>query len=130
MFNVESEAFAVNFRLLDAFAERVRSDGATPVIVLFPGKADIENVRNGRPLVYQPLKKQLVEAGRDVIDCMDVFVGDAGKHAIDELIVGHYKPLGNRFVAQHIGDGLRQRGLTIMPDRAPGVARGESGNVF
>ncbi len=123
MFNVESEAFAISFRLMDAFAERVRSDGATPVMVLFPGKEDIKNVRDGKPLVYQPLKQHLVEAGHDVIDCMDVFIGDAGKHALGELIVGHYRPLGNRFVAQHIEDGLRQRGLTVMPDRTRRAAK-------
>jgi hypothetical protein len=104
LYDQRGEAFQVTGRVLIQFAEEVRADGATPIVVVFPGRRDLMDSASGPP-VYLPLVSWLKQAGVPTLDLTDVMRGEVAKHGLDDLFeVTHYSDLGNRIVAEHLAD--------------------------
>ena len=101
-----SEALAVLAAVLAGFAEQVRADGATPVVLILPGDAEIAIARDGRARSYTPLLEALEQRAIPTIDLVDVLGEQARLHRLAELIQGHYRPLGNSVVAHTLADTL------------------------
>lgn len=71
-YNRGSEAFRILEALLLRWTGEVVSDGAVPVVLLFPQKSDIERWRKrGGPKQYQPLLDFIREKGIRGIDLME-----------------------------------------------------------
>jgi hypothetical protein len=98
------EAFQVTSRVLREHARQVWADGASPVVVIFPGERDLIESRDRRP-VHAPLASWLVQAGVPVVDLTDALLHAADEHGIDELFMDrHYSAAGNRIVARHLAN--------------------------
>jgi len=98
----QGEAYQVTGRVLIEFAEQVRSDGATPVVVVFPGKRDLLTNQEGQP-PYAPLLAWLGKAGVATIDLTDVMAEEVKRRGIDQVFaVTHYSSLGDRVVVEHL----------------------------
>jgi hypothetical protein len=93
-------------RLLADFAAEVRADGATPVVLIFPGEGEIEAARDGRPAFYAPLLNTLEQRGIPVIDLTPVLGAAAREHPFAEVIQGHFRAVGNSAVARTLADRL------------------------
>jgi hypothetical protein len=105
LYEQQREHFEILSLILVSFAQQVRSDGSTPVVVLFPSHSEIIDQRAGRPRIHAPLLATLARHGIATIDLTDAFGEVARSHAVDELVKGHYRPFGNTVVA----DVLAQR---------------------
>jgi hypothetical protein len=106
LYDQQGEAFQVAGRILIQFAEQVRADGASPIVVVFPGERDLRAVPDGQA-AYWPLVTWLGRAGVPTIDLTEVLAGQAEQRGIDRLFVErHYSPLGNRIVTDHLAQAL------------------------
>jgi hypothetical protein len=107
----DAEAFSVTTALFERFYETACLDGAEPVILIFPTRADVLGWRSGRPKSYAPLLRFFAERSYRFVDAMDAF-DRAGRHvATDELIPSHLTPLGNTLAAEHLHQRLESFGL-------------------
>jgi hypothetical protein len=106
----ESEAFGVQCALLAAFAADVTADGARPLVVLFPDRGTLANVRNGGAAVYAPLREWLAGQGVDCLDALDAFGPAADGDPADWYAPGgHYSPAGNGRVAEWLNREIGKR---------------------
>ena len=106
MYRPGSDAFEVVLAVLSGFAEQVRSDGATPVVLVFPWGEEIVNARNGHAQPHAPLIEALRSHGVAVIDFADA-LGDETRHtSLDKLVGDHYTALGNAVVARTLSAQL------------------------
>ncbi len=97
-YNETSEAFIVTTKLFAEFYRAVEADNAKPIILLFPNEGDVEDYRETQQKRYSPLLSYFDSANYEYIDLMDAL-----KEAdLKDLFIGHYSPLGNRLVAEHI----------------------------
>jgi len=110
-YNSESEAFAVTVGLFDAFVAEALREGALPLIVILPSRADLLRYREQGTVVYEPLLRHLERRGHPCVDLMDAFQAYGGEHSIEELFIWHYAPLGNEIVARFLLEELQRRGL-------------------
>jgi hypothetical protein len=104
VFNTASEAFALQRRLGVEFADSVRSDGATPILLMYPSRDDVVAARGGADPSYRPLAEAWRSAGLEVADPLAAFRDHAG--SVDELFApaGHYSATGNALVAALVSD--------------------------
>jgi hypothetical protein len=112
------EAFSVTTRLFSLFHETVLQDGAQPVILIFPARAEVTSWRSDGRKGYAPLLRFLDGKGYRVVDAMEVFDGAGSNLSIDELIPTHLSPIANTLVAEHLRQRLQSFGLI----RTTGVA--------
>jgi hypothetical protein len=106
LYEQQGEAFQVTGRILIQFAEQVRANGATPVVIVFPGERDLLDEQKGQP-PYWPLVTWLGRAGVITLDLMDVMAEEVEQQGIDQLFVErHYSSVGNRIVAKHLAQTL------------------------
>ena len=105
-FRTETESFAVQLRVLEAFAASVREDGARPVVLLLPDRHAVEQALRGEEPSYQPLVDALSERGVPMIDLVEALSTHTGP--VDELFMpgGHYSPPANRLVAGFLAETL------------------------
>ncbi len=109
VFRTESDAFAVQRRIMRVFADSVRARGARPLIVLFPDAGSIASARRGGPAVYAPLRDLLRDADAvEVIDLLDAFVAAPGPIQQHFAPGGHYSAHGNALVAAWLHRELRR----------------------
>jgi hypothetical protein len=98
----DQEAFQITRRILIEHAREVRADGASPVVLIFPGEDDLEMLGEGlKP--YSLLIDQLREAGVDTIDLTPALADEAGRTGLDGLFdERHYSRRGNGVVANEL----------------------------
>jgi hypothetical protein len=102
LYEHQGEAYQVAGRVLIEFAQQVRADGSTPIVVVFPGRRDLGSERAGQP-PYAPLVTWVGRAGVPVVDLTDLMLSARDQYGTDRLFaVTHYSPLGNRIVAQYL----------------------------
>ncbi|HET8623867.1 MAG TPA: hypothetical protein VFM14_09920 [Gemmatimonadales bacterium] len=104
-FNPGSEAFRVTLATMDRFVRDVRADGATPLIVLFPPRDDLQRYWQNHTRSYDPLRAALDSAGLPYVDVMDAFEGCSPRY-VRQLVKGHYTPIGNARVAAFLSERL------------------------
>jgi hypothetical protein len=108
VFNVESEAFALQVALLRRFAEAAGANGARAAVLLLPDRESIERDRQGIPRAFDPLVERLARERIEVLDGTEAFRGDGS--ALDAWFMqgGHYSPEGNRHIASWLNERLRR----------------------
>ena len=100
MYRPGGEPLEVLTDVLAGFAEQVRRDGATPVVVIFPWIAEITDRRDGAPKSYAPLLEALERRDVATVDLTDALGEQARRSSLGNLVVAHYRPLGNTVVAR------------------------------
>ena len=114
-YNTDSEAFKVTVRLIEEFDEAVLRNGSAPVVVIFPHRGDIDRHRMDGSKSYQPLLEHLTRAGMEPVDLMEALQSAARSREVPALFDseggGHYSPLGNEIVAEHLLKCLEKREL-------------------
>ena len=88
------------------FAEEVRANGATPVVLVFPVQSDIALARDSGRRPYRPLLDRLARHGVPTIDLTDAFVEANRRSDLGELVVTHYRPSGNAVEARTLAERL------------------------
>jgi hypothetical protein len=107
LYDPDQEAYTVTERILSGFAQQVRDDGATPIIVILPGQRDLEEYAAG-VTSYGGLISQLSDEGNTVVDLTDVLAQDQKDNDITTLFAEgrHYSKRGNGIVAQYLSETL------------------------
>jgi hypothetical protein len=112
----DQEAFQLTRRILIEHAREVRADGASPVVLIFPGEEDLEMLAEGvKP--YSLLIDRLRDAGVETVDLTPALASEASRTGLDGLFdEGHYSRHGNGVVAGELArvlpplvDGTCQR---------------------
>jgi hypothetical protein len=98
--------FEVTVAVLRAFAEDVRAHGATPVIVIFPTRDELEVLRKSNERPYGELVQALRKENLAVEDLGDRLVEQAKSAALGSIVGNHYRPLGNQVVAKKLATDL------------------------
>ncbi len=112
-FNTESEPYQVTVKIFDAFWNDVDASGAIPIIVLFPSKGDLSLHRRRDHRRYEPLIDDFEAKGYRYVDLLDCFARRAGDVELEELVLAHYRAIGNYHVAHCLLDELRS--LDLIP---------------
>lgn len=108
------DARGVFLGLLDLFVADVRATGAQPLLVMLPGRFDIESRRSGRGIPgYERVLRHCRERDLPIFDGVEALHQAAGQTSLDQLFRpgGHGAPLGNRLVAEALARFLRERRL-------------------
>jgi hypothetical protein len=103
----QDEAFQVAGRILLGFHHQVEQSGATPLIVVFGTRPDIESLAARRPKAYQPMLDWLEREGVAYVDVTDDLAQEARRSNVRSVIANHYRPLGNELVARRLANELR-----------------------
>jgi hypothetical protein len=129
-YNPRSEAFQVTLATLAEFVRGVRADGATPVVLLFPQRRDLNRYRRAGTRSYDPLRTALDEAGIRYLDLVDAFEG-CRLEDVPALVPVHYSAAANARVAAYLSAALDSGGIRAqavplgLPSCAlPSAARG------
>lgn len=108
----ESEAFAIQLAIFQAFVSEAASVGAVPLILLLPGKSSVEAVAASRDFPLQPLVDSL-KARRlpfhDVSPALARAARAGGSQPSLFAPGGHYSAAGNEVIAVFL-DSLFQAG--------------------
>jgi hypothetical protein len=101
-YSSEQEAYQVTGRILIQFAKQVQADGASPVVVIFPGKRDLTGMQAGvKP--YSNLVDWLERERIPTVDLSDRMMMEAGQEGIPALFnILHYSKLGDAAVADEL----------------------------
>lgn len=126
-YDTDSEAFRVTTDLFTAFYEMALGDGAQPVILIFPERADLDRWQRTRTKRYAPLLQFIAAKKYRVVDAMTALDGMGREHSLDDLIPAHLTPLANQRVAEYLLEQLRGWELVRAPPDAPCP---ESGGQF
>lgn len=97
-YNANSEAFKVTKKIFDQFYGEIINNNSTPIIVIFPDKADIIRYQTQNTKRYSPLLSYFDSRGYRYIDLLGAF----DDRDAQGLIVGHYTYAGNKLVAEYI----------------------------
>ncbi len=105
----EQEAYQVAGRVLIQFAREVEREGATPVVVVFSGKSELDAVQRGDKF-YAPLLDWLARESVPTIDAADSLVGEGRRARVDpqKLLTqnSHYRGPGNQVLAETLAPQL------------------------
>ena len=96
--------------VLIGFANDVRAHGASPVVVVFPRKEEVINMRDLKTKAHAPLLDKLASAGVPTIDVTDILLAQSRGRGVDSLIDKHYTARGNKAV----GEALAQQLPSLM----------------
>ncbi len=102
----QNEAYQVAGRVLIEFAEAVRRDGATPVVVIFTPISEVRAFLEGRGKAHEPMLAWLERAGIPTIDATDAVAEEAGRSGLESVVEWHYQPLGNQVVGKTLAERL------------------------
>lgn len=98
----QGEAYQVAGRILIQFAEQVRADGASPVVIVFPGQRDLADLQHGAPS-YATFVDWIGRAGVPTIDLTEVMAEETEQRGIRDVYGDtHFSSSSNRVVAQHL----------------------------
>jgi hypothetical protein len=121
LYHPQTEAFKLSLGVLSKFVNDARIDSSHPVIVLFPGMADVERAIRGQPTLYKALLQALREKDLDVVDLIEAFSSKGNASELKRLFEnnGHYSKSGNAVVTNYlykvIANALREQQLH-MPE--------------
>ena len=102
LYRADQEAFEITGRILVQFTQQVRDDGASPVVVVFPGRADLLADRAGIQS-HAPLIAWMERAGVPIVDLTPRLAWEAIGLGIDALFEDtHYSTLGNAIVSDEL----------------------------
>jgi hypothetical protein len=107
LYGEDREAYQITGRILIQFAEQVRSEGATPTVVVFPGRQDLlASLTGSKP--HDRLVSWLTGAGIPTVDMTESILVEAQRIGFDPLFAahGHYTDIGNRIVAGKLAHEL------------------------
>jgi hypothetical protein len=106
-FSERSEAFTIQLRLFQRFADDVRRASAQPVVVFFPDRAAVTDAVAGTPPVYLTLLRATEASQIPVVDLAPAFTR-AAEDGIAKLFMsgGHYSPAGNAVAADTLAREL------------------------
>jgi hypothetical protein len=102
----EGEAYQVAGRVLIEFARQVQRDGAAPIVVVFGSDIELRALQRGGTKAHQPLLDWLAREAVPTIDVTDDLLHQARRSGTNNVVGNHYRPLGNKVVAQTITAGL------------------------
>jgi hypothetical protein len=108
MYQPGSEPFEVLASVLVGFADEVRVNGATPVVVIFPLSGEVLEQRDRAPKTHALLLDRLAQHGIAAVDLTDAFGQQARRADISRLFEGHYTPFGNELAARTLARELPQ----------------------
>lgn len=109
VYNVAAPAFRIQVRLFEVFADSARARGQRPLVVFFPDRWTVEQVRAARSQVYAPLAAALDARAIEYLDLAEAFRdGAAARVGGWFMPVGHYSSEGNRIVAAALRERLLQ----------------------
>jgi hypothetical protein len=118
-YNVQSEAYQVTLRILEAFYRKVLDGGALPIVVVFPNAGDLARSRQNRAPAYAPLLDYFRQKDLRFIDAGNAFHMYAPAGGSGALFTGmehsHFTPAGNLLVAKYIWGRLNEWNLTAAP---------------
>jgi hypothetical protein len=110
--NLDAEPSRLALAVLRRFVERVRTNGAGPLVVIFPDRTDLDARRDGRPVSYRPLHDRLRDEGIPVVDVLEGFDTLAPDWTTERILrCSHYAPWGNELVARVLAQQLVARQL-------------------
>lgn len=121
-FTAGSEPFMLAAALLETFATEVRQIDAKPLILLFPGRSDIQAVRDGGQAVYHELRAYLEAKRLPVLDVMTAFEPCEAACDAASLAPGHYSARGSRLVAKRVRQWLVEAGWLPTAGNIAGAA--------
>ena len=101
-----TDGFETASRVLTGFADQVRADGASPVVVIFPTREEIMAQRDGLPKPHATLLESLHQRGVAALDMTDPLAEEARRTPPDALIDEHLRAKGNSIVARALADQL------------------------
>lgn len=119
MYRPGAEPFEVLLGVLRGFAADVRAAGATPVVLFFPAKDEVEAARDGQPRTHQPLLDALARLDVPTVDLTDRLGDYARDNDISRIFEGHYTRYANAQVADELADRLP---ALTSPTCDPGAA--------
>jgi hypothetical protein len=115
LYQINPEAVTLVEHIIGEFARQVERDGATPVVVFFPGRRDATDyVIRDIDEPYLPIQAALRDAGLATIDLAEVVRPVIARSGTDSLYAehGHYSAQGNRLIAEALKEKLP--GLTAQ----------------
>jgi hypothetical protein len=106
-YNPDATAFRIQVRVFELFADSAGVRGQRPLVVFFPDRWTVDQVRAGRAPVYQPLIAALRDRHIGFLDVAEAF-RDAKPGVADAWFRpgGHYSAEGNHIVAAWLGPRL------------------------
>lgn len=110
-FDPDAEPLRVTVAVIDQFVGAAERNGSVPIVVVFPRREDVLRHRRGGTRRYTPLLEHLQRRQHRYIDLLDPFGSDARDEPIDNLVLAHYAPGGNRHAARAIQRYLEQHGF-------------------
>jgi hypothetical protein len=127
VFNESSSLFELNVRIIQQFAKEARQTAQAVYVLLLPIERDLQQLRDGFPLTYQPLKNALAESGIAILDAAEAFVPyldetdsqTAPRDTAKWFVSSHYSVIANEIVARWLGDHLKHhRFVAARPSNA------------
>ena len=106
MYRPGSEPFEVLLGVLSGFAADVRAAGASPVVLIFPSKDEVEAARDGHARTHQPLVDALARLDVATVDLTDSLGRFARSNDISRVFQGHYTRFANARIARTLADQL------------------------
>jgi hypothetical protein len=109
LYQIDPEAVTLVERIIGEFAQEVKRDGATPVVVFFPGRRDATDyVIRDIDEPYLPIEAALQDAGLATINLAEVVRPVIARSGTDSLYAehGHYSAQGNRLIAEALNEKL------------------------
>jgi hypothetical protein len=109
-----SRALAVTAAIMERFVSGARARGQTPLLLLIPDVKDLERLRAGRPITYQPLVDRLVARQLPVVSAAEPLLKSLGAEPPCALYTrcsgGHFRPDGYRLLAELVEAAFRGAG--------------------
>lgn len=108
----ESEFFIITREILKKFRDEALSQGAVPLVVIFPSRHDLRVFEKESFHVYQPVHFYLRDHNFAYVDLMSHFVEEIPSPELDTLFApqGHLSARGHRLVAEIIFDYFCRQG--------------------
>ncbi len=113
-YNTQSEAYQLLLGIVENFYQTIIENGAVPMVLIYPQFTDIRNHGANNNKNYQPIVSWLEQQNYNFIDLMDAFEEYRDSKVEGDFFhsgMGHYSPLGNKFVAKVLMDYLIQQGM-------------------
>lgn len=108
-YDMAKEGPRLTVKLVHEFASAIADQKMRPILVLFPNKTDLLQMRFTQTRNYAPILEASKAAGIEAWDAMDAFYEDQHLLPYDTLFEtssGHYSPEGNRRIAQWVSHQL------------------------
>jgi len=124
----DADARGLLLAILDAFVSEATSSGSRALILVLPGKPNVEARRAGRPIPgFEPVRRHCAERGYACFDGVAALAGTPEPTAALFRPGGHLSPRGNRALAAALRSWLRSSHL--LESRGPARSAPEGGHA-